>query len=111
MKIGLVLAAVAALGATLGWATPGTASPEGAKRVAFADLELESESGRAELQRRLSRAVQSLCSVYGIPTSASLSAEQARCVADTSAQLAGHMNAAIRANRAAATAAATASRD
>jgi UrcA family protein len=87
-NFGLVLAAVAALGAV-----PATASPEGVKRVQFADLQLESEAGRATLQRRLDRAV------------------QARCVAETSASLAGSVDAAIRANRAAATATATASRD
>jgi UrcA family protein len=87
------------------------ASSEGVKRVAFADLQLESDAGRAELQRRLDRAVQSICSVDGIPSSIALSAEQARCVAETSASLSGSVDAAIRANRAAATATATASRN
>ncbi len=104
--IGLVLAAVSAL-----VAVPATASPEGVKRVAYADLQLETEAGRAELQRRLDRAVRSICSVDGVPQSTALEAEEARCIADTSASLGGSMDAAIRANRAAATAAATASRN
>ena len=108
---GLVLAAVCALGATAGWAAPAAASPEGVKRVAYTDLQLESEAGRAELQRRLDRAVRSICSVDGMPQSAALSAEQARCIADTSASLGGSMDAAIRANRASATATAVASRN
>ncbi len=105
-NFGLVLAAVAALGAV-----PAVASPEGVKRVQFTDLQLESEAGRATLQRRLDRAVQAICSVDGMPQSIVLNDEQARCVAETSASLAGSVDAAIRANRAAATATATASRD
>lgn len=108
---GLVLAAVSALGATSCWAMPGVASSEGVKRVAYADLQLESEAGRAELQRRLDRAVRSICSVDGAPHSAALSAEQERCVADTSASLGGTVDAAIRANRATATATSVASRN
>jgi UrcA family protein len=103
---GLVLAAVSAL-----VSVPGVASSEGVKRVHFADLQLESETGRATLQRRLDRAVQTICSVDGMPQSNALSAEQAQCVADTSASLAGSVDAAIRANRATATATATASRN
>jgi UrcA family protein len=105
-NFGLVLAAVSAL-----VAVPAAASPEGVKRVAYADLQLESEAGRATLQRRLDRAVASICSVDGMPQSNALSAEQARCVAETSASLAGSVDAAIRANRATATATATASRN
>jgi UrcA family protein len=92
-------------------AVPAAASPEGVKRVAFADLELESEAGRATLQRRLDRAVHSICSVDGVPASVALSNEQARCVAETSASLSGSVDAAIRASRANATATATASRN
>ena len=103
---GFVLAAVSAL-----VAVPGVASPEGVKRVAFADLQLESEAGRAELQRRLDRAVRSICSISGAPRSAALSDEQERCVAETSATLGQSVDAAIRANRAAATAATVASRN
>lgn len=110
-NFGLVLAAVSALGATLSWAAPGMASPEGVKKVAFSDLQLESEAGRATLQRRLDRAVQSICRVDSVPASAALSDEQARCVAETRASLAGSVDAAIRASRANATATATASRD
>jgi UrcA family protein len=105
-NFGLVLAAVSAL-----VAAPAVASPEGVKRVAYADLQLESEAGRAELQRRLDRAVRSICTVDGLPQSAALNAEEARCITDTSASLAGSMDAAIRANRTAATATATASRN
>ncbi len=107
---GFVLAAVSALGSTF-WAVPGVASPEGVKRVQFADLQLESEAGRATLQRRLDRAVQTICSIDGMPQSAALSAEKAQCVAETSASLAGSVDAAIRTNRATATATAIASRN
>lgn len=103
---GFVLAAVLAL-----VAVPGAASSEGVKRVAYADLQLESEAGRAALQRRLDRAVMSICSVDGAPQSAALNAERARCIADTSASLGGTVDAAIRANRASATATSVASRD
>ncbi len=103
---GFVLAAVAALGSV-----PGVASSEGVKRVQFEDLQLESEAGRAALQRRLDRAVQAIWSTDGMPQSAAMSAEKAQCVAYTSASLAGSGDAAIRANRATATATAIASRN
>lgn len=100
---------IAATAATL--SMPAMAAPEGVKRVAYADLQLESDAGREALQRRLDRAVQSICSVDGMPASLALTAEQARCVAETTASLAGSVDAAIRANRAAATANSTASRN
>lgn len=103
---GLVLAAVSAL-----VSVPTMASSEGVKRVAYADLQLESDAGRAELQRRLDRAVASICSVDGMPASAALTSEEARCVTETSASLSGSVDAAIRANRARATATATAARN
>jgi UrcA family protein len=106
MRIGFVLAAVSAL-----VAVPGVASSAGVKRVAYADLQLESEAGRAELQRRLDRAVRSICSVDGGPQSAALNAEQARCISDTRASLGDSMDAAIRANRSAATGLASAARN
>lgn len=104
--LGLVMTAVLTL-----VAVPTLAAADGVKRVAYSDLQLESDVGRAELQRRLDRAVRSICSVDGAPQSAALTAEQARCVADTSASLGGSMDAAIRANRASATATETAARN
>lgn len=105
-SFGIVMAAVAAC-----VAVPGMASSNGVKRVAYADLQLESDAGRAELQRRLDRAVASICSVDGMPASGALTAEMDRCVAETSASLSGSMDAAIRANRARATSTATAARN
>jgi UrcA family protein len=104
--IGSIVAAAALL-----TAVPVLASDAGVKRVAYADLQLESDSGRAELQRRLDRAVASICSVDGVPASAALTAEEARCVTETTASLSGSVDAAIRANRARATATATAARN
>lgn len=108
---GSVLAALSAATVIVLTASSALASSAAVKRVAFADLQLESDAGRAELQRRLDRAVASLCSVDGVPASASLTAEEARCVADTGASLSGSVDAAIRASRATATATATAARN
>lgn len=110
-SVGLHRAAVLAAAVSALWAMPAVAAPEGVKRVAFADLQLESEAGRTQLQRRLDRAVLSLCSVDGAPQSAALRSEQAQCIADTSASLSGSVDAAIRASRAMATATATAARN
>jgi UrcA family protein len=97
----LILVAAAALAMPAAAAEPVRASD--VRAVSFADLNLESDAGRAELQRRMARAVSSLCSVDHMPDSFALDAEQARCVAETSAGLDASMDAAIRANRARAT--------
>lgn len=106
MKTSLILVAAAALAFPAAAADPARASETRAtdiRTISYTDLNLESDSGRAELQRRMSRAVASLCSVDGLPDSFALDAEQARCVAETSAGLDAQMDAAIRANRARAT--------
>jgi UrcA family protein len=97
----LILVAAAALALPAAAAEPVRAGD--VRAVAFADLNLETDAGRAELQRRMARAVASLCSVDGMPDSPALNAEKARCVAETSAGLDASMDAAIRANRARAT--------
>lgn len=89
----LVLAAAQAVPAA-------AAEPQAARTVAYSDLNLETDAGRAELERRLTRAVASICSVDGLPSSAALDAEQSRCVAETSASFDTLMADAIRANRA-----------
>jgi UrcA family protein len=90
---GLVAAAMLAIPAL-------AAEPAAVRQVHFADLNLESDSGRVELERRLTRAVKSICSVEAVPSSAALLDEQARCEAATSADMQMQMDAAIRANRA-----------
>jgi UrcA family protein len=106
MKTSLILVAAAAMAVPAAAAEPGDGagnSPAHVRQIAHADLNLESDAGRAELRRRMERAVASICSVDGLPASFALDAEKARCIAETSAGLDAKMDAAVRASRANAT--------
>jgi UrcA family protein len=100
-----ILVAAAALAVPAAAAEPvvaraPSAEPTISRNVHFADLNLESDGGRAELQRRLNRAVSAICSVDSVAPSAALSAEEARCMTETAAGLDAQVDAAVRANRA-----------
>ncbi len=84
-------------------ALPVAAAQPVARQVSFSDLNLETEAGRATLERRLERAVSSICAVNPVDDSAAVREEQQRCIAETSAGLKGQVDAAVRANRARAT--------
>jgi UrcA family protein len=75
----------------------------GLRMVHFADLDLESDAGRATLERRLARAVQSICAENPADTSVAVAEARQRCVAETTAALDGQVDVATRANRARAT--------
>ncbi|MGL6044393.1 MAG: UrcA family protein [Sandaracinobacteroides sp.] len=95
MKTITILVAAAAM------AVPAAAADQAISRnVHFSDLNLESEVGRSELQRRLARAVGSICAMTPAASSAAMLDEQARCIAATSAGLDAEIDAAVRANRA-----------
>lgn len=98
MKSCLILVSAAAL------ALPAVAAEPMAfnhiRQVHFADLNLESDEGRAILDRRLDRAVKSICAVSPAPESHAVAAEKAQCEAATRASLDGQVDAAVRANRA-----------
>lgn len=79
-------------------ATPAMASD--AQMVRYADLNLESTEGRATLERRLDRAVRSLCAVDPGFRSNFVSEDEVRCISATRASLSGKLDQAITASRA-----------
>lgn len=102
IKTSLFVAAAMALSA------PAIAAdaPAGAvvRAVQFDDLNLESDAGRAQLERRLVRAAESICATSPVPDSAAVRAERDACVAEIAAGFDAQMTAAVKANRARATA-------
>ncbi|MCG2839382.1 UrcA family protein [Sandaracinobacter sp. RS1-74] len=74
--------------------------PQGVRTVAFSDLNLETENGRLELQRRLVRAAKSICATNPVLESSAIRAERERCETETAAQFDAQIAAAIQANRA-----------
>lgn len=108
MKSTLILVSAAALAFPAVAAEPENTSNVNAshvrsddvRQVHFSDLNLETDEGRATLDRRLNRAVQSICAVNPVLDSQGVAEAQARCVADTRAPLDGQVDAAVRANRA-----------
>ena len=93
-KTCLILVSAAAL------AVPATAAdPQVTRAVQFTDLNLESDAGRMELQRRLARAAKSMCDTNPVLESAAVRAERERCEAATAAQFEDRIAAAIQANR------------
>ncbi len=102
-KTFLILVAAAALASPAMAAEPIGDSPAAVRQVHFADLNLESDAGRATLERRLDRAVKSLCAVSPVAPSQAVADEQARCEAETAAAIGDQVGAAVRANRARAT--------
>ena len=98
-KTCLILVSAAAL------AVPAVAAdPQVTRAVQFTDLNLESDAGRTELQRRLVRAAKSMCDTNPVLESATVRAERERCETATAAQFEGQIAAAIQANRARSTA-------
>ncbi|WP_199555484.1 UrcA family protein [Sandaracinobacteroides hominis] len=79
---------------------PAVAEPMVARQVNFGDLNLESDAGRATLQKRLNRAVASICAVNPVDDSAAVREAQDRCISETSAGLQSQVDAAVRASRA-----------
>jgi len=70
------------------------------RQVQFSDLNLETDAGRTALDRRLDRAVKSICAVNPVLESQGVAEAQAQCEAETRAPLHGQVDAAVRANRA-----------
>ncbi len=81
-------------------ALPAAAEQPVMRQVSFADLNLETDAGRATLERRLVRAVNSICAVNPAANSQAVRDEQDRCIAETSANMQSQIDAAVRANRA-----------
>ncbi len=106
----LILVAAAALAVPAVAAEPGVSGQPARVTVSFADLDLESAEGRAQLERRLSRAVKAVCSPAPLVEGLFVEAERARCIEATSADLAGQVDAAVRASRASRLATAAADR-
>ncbi len=98
MKSSLILVSAAALAFPAVAAEP--MNPNHVRQVHFADLNLESDEGRAMLDRRLNRAVKSICAVNPVLDSQAIAEAQAQCEAATRASLDGQVDAAVRANRA-----------
>lgn len=101
-KTALSLVAIAAIAAPATATEP--ASYQSVRTVAYADLNLESGDGRAELQRRLLRAAKSLCATNPVAESAAVRAARETCEAETAASFDAQITAAVQANRARATA-------
>jgi UrcA family protein len=81
-------------------AVPVAAEPLVARQVSYGDLNLESEAGRATLQKRLVRAAKSMCATNPVLDSAAVRAERERCEAETAAQFETQVASAIQASRA-----------
>jgi UrcA family protein len=101
-KTTLILVAAAALAAPAAAADPLNYRAD-ARHVQYSDLNLESDAGRAALERRLARAVRSICAVPPELDSRAIADAEARCEAETAASIDGMVDAATRANRARAT--------
>jgi UrcA family protein len=101
-KTALSLVAIAAIAAPAAAAEP--SSYTNVRTVAYADLNLESDNGRVELQRRLMRAAKSLCATNPVAESAAVRAEREACEVETAASFDAQITAAVQANRARATA-------
>ncbi|MBS3962030.1 MAG: UrcA family protein [Sandarakinorhabdus sp.] len=103
LKSTLILVAAAALALPAVAAdpvNPGHMRGDHVRQVHFSDLNLESEEGRAALNRRLDRAVKSICAVNPLLDSQAVDDAKAQCEAQTRASLDGQVDAAVRANRA-----------
>lgn len=99
----VVFAAVAILAMPVA-AQVDSGGPLVARQVSFGDLNLESDAGRATLQKRLVRAAKSMCATNPVMDSAAVRAERERCETATAAQFEGQMSAAVQTNRARTTA-------
>jgi len=97
-KAGLILVATAALALPAVAADP--ASLNHMRHVQYSDLNLESDEGRLALDRRLDRAVKSICAVNPVAASQAVANARAECEAATRASLDDQVDAAVRANRA-----------
>ena len=97
----LSLAVAAVLAAPAVAAEP--VSYQSVRTVAFADLNLETDAGRLELQRRLTRAAKSICATNPVLDSGAVRAEREACEVETAAQFDAQITAAVQANRARAT--------
>lgn len=97
-KTSLLLVAAAALAVP---AAAAESSPmSGVRSVSYADLNLENLDGRAELQRRLTRAAKSICATNPALESSAIRAEREQCERETAAQFDNQITAAIQSNRA-----------
>lgn len=94
-KLSLILAAAAAL-----MSTGAAAEDSGLRTVGFADLDLTTTAGVATLERRVKRAVKSICSPEPGLSGGALAAEQAQCEAETTAGVRKQIDATIAAHRA-----------
>ncbi|GEM_PF-1147786 len=94
IKATLILAAAAVLVST------GAAAQSSALRVVnHADLDLSTQSGVSTLERRIARAVKSLCSHDPAVSGALVDAEQAQCEAETAAAVRAQIDARIATGR------------
>jgi len=98
VKSTLILVSAAALAFPAVAAEP--INPSDVRQVQFSDLNLESSEGRAALDRRLNRAVKSICAVNPVLDSQAVADAKTQCEAETRASLDGQVDAAVRANRA-----------
>lgn len=90
-----ILAAAAAL-----VSTGAAAQDSGLRTVGFADLDLTTDAGVATLERRVARAVKSICSPEPSLSSGTLLQEQEVCEAETAAAVRKQIDAKIAAQRA-----------
>ena len=97
-KTSLILVAAAALAMPAAAADLGDAP--GVRSVSYSDLNLESADGRAQLQRRLTRAAKSICATNPALESSAIRAERERCESETAAQFDTQIASAIQASRA-----------
>lgn len=99
-KSPLILVVAAALAGPAVAAEPTASGHPARVNVSFADLDLESAQDRARLERRLTRAVKAVCAPAPLAEGLFVEAERAACIEATSADLAGQVDAAVRAARA-----------
>ena len=97
-KTSFILVAAAALAMPAAAAESDVAS--GVRSVSYSDLNLESADGRAQLQRRLTRAAKSICATNPALESSAIRAERERCESETAAQFDTQIASAIQASRA-----------
>lgn len=82
-------------------ATGAAAEPQVMRTVTFADLNLESDTGIAALERRVVRTARAMCDINPAMGGAALDAERNACIAQTVEAARASMEAAVRAQRSA----------
>ena len=84
----ILAAAVAVLGAATAFAAPAAAETPATLAVKYSDLNLATEAGQAQLERRIDKAARSVCMVDDVTTGSRLrSSEGRQCYEETKARV------------------------